>query len=202
MTKAKAAIFASGTGSNFEAITKEVKAGNTDCEIAMLVCDKPDAQVVKKAAQHDVPTFVFDPKNYQSKEDFEQEIQAILHEAQVEWVILAGYMRLIGPTLLNRYKDRIINIHPSLLPSFPGKDAIGQAIHAGVKITGVTVHFVDAGLDTGKIIAQEAIRIEKDETKLSLQNRIQKIEHHLYPKIIQHVINTTDLVRKEGKENE
>ncbi len=103
--------------------------------------------------------FSFNPKEYGSKEEFETEIAEELRKRDVELLVLAGYMRLIGPTLLRAFPGRIVNIHPSLLPSFPGKDAIGQAIRAGVKVTGVTVHFVDEGMDTGPIIAQEAVSI-------------------------------------------
>src|SRR5690606_6087050 len=102
------------------------------------------------------PTFVFNPKQYHSKVDFEQEITNELRKYSVDYIILAGYMRLIGPTLLKNFPNRIINIHPSLLPAFPGKDAIGQAVQAGVKVTGVTIHYVDEGMDTGPIIAQKA----------------------------------------------
>ncbi|MDC3417491.1 phosphoribosylglycinamide formyltransferase [Aquibacillus salsiterrae] len=187
MKKVKLAVFASGTGSNFVTIAKEVAAGNLDCEISLLVCDKQDAKVLEKAKTFGVSTFVFNPKDYTGKAEFEQEILVKLQEFEIDWLILAGYMRLIGQTLLAAYPSRIVNIHPSLLPAFPGKDAIGQALAYGVKITGVTVHFVDEGMDTGQIIDQEQIRINDGEDRESLQRRIQEIEHRLFPEVIRNL---------------
>ncbi|WP_226035445.1 phosphoribosylglycinamide formyltransferase [Aquibacillus saliphilus] len=188
MTKTKIAVFASGTGSNFESVQKEVESGNLDSEIALLVCDKPGAKVLEKAEFYQVPTFVFNAKQYNSKSEFEYEILNELEKYKVEWIVLAGYMRLIGSTLLDSYHQRIINIHPSLLPSFPGKDAVGQAIAAGVKVTGVTIHLVDEGMDTGKIVEQESLRVIDKESRESLQLRIQEIEHRLFPSVIQSLI--------------
>ena len=191
----KLAIFASGAGSNYDAIMNAIDAGSLDAEVVLLVCDRLDAKVIEKARRNQTPTFAFNPKNYPSKVAFEQEILANLLAQGVEWVILAGYMRLVGPTLLSVYKSKIINIHPSLLPAFPGKDAIGQAFRAGVKVTGVTIHFVDEGMDTGKIIDQESLRITDGESRDSLQRRVQVIEHRLYPKTIQSLIE-----KREGQE--
>lgn len=186
MTKARAAVFASGTGSNFEAIMAQ--HDNLQCEIALLVCDQPEAKVLEKAERLGVPTFVFEPKKYDSKEAYEQEIIDKLHANQITWIFLAGYMRLVGKTLLQAFEGRTINIHPSLLPAFPGVDAIGQAFEAGVKITGVTIHYIDEGIDTGPIIAQEALEILPEDTKETLQNRIQEIEHRLYPTVIRQLL--------------
>ena len=174
------AIFASGSGSNFQALVDAVEAGSLDAQLSLLVCDQPGARVIERANNHQVPCFSFSAKAYESKEAFEQEIVKKLQEYEIDWIILAGYMRLIGPTLLTAYGGRIVNIHPSLLPSFPGKDAVGQAIDAGVKVTGVTIHYVDAGMDTGPIIAQEAIKVSEDDTRESLQKKIQLVEHRLY----------------------
>lgn len=177
----KIAVFASGSGSNFQAIIDaQLKA-----KISLLVCDKPQAFCVERAKAADIPTFVFQAKDYADKEAYELEILHTLKEHGVELIVLAGYMRLIGPTLLQAFEGKIINIHPSLLPAFPGKDAIGQALEAKVKVSGVTVHFVDAGMDTGPIIAQRAIELSEDESKESLQTKIHRIEHELYPKVIQ-----------------
>src|SRR5690606_19267323 len=147
-----------GTGSNFEAIVKDF----LPCEIALLVCDKPGAKVIGKAEKYGVPTLVFSPKDYASKVEFEKMLVGKLQEANISWIFLAGYMRIVGPTLLGAYEGRIVNIHPSLLPDFPGKDAIGDAFRAGVGKTGVTVHYIDEGIDTGPIIAQEAVVVEAD----------------------------------------
>ena len=131
-----------------------------------------------------IPVFSFSAKQYENKAEYEREILDELHNHGVELIILAGYMRLIGSTLLGEYSHRIVNIHPSLLPAFPGKDAIGQAFKAEVKETGVTIHYVDEGMDTGPIIAQEAVPILNGDTKDNLQKRIQELEHDLYPKIL------------------
>lgn len=190
--KTRLAIFASGTGSNYEAIDQAITAGNLDAEIVLLVCDQPGAIVIDKAAQNQLAQFIFNPKDYQDKHAFEVEIVSKLREHQVDWIVLAGYMRLVGPTLLNQYQRRMINIHPSLLPAFPGLDAVGQALDAGVKISGTTIHYVDSGMDTGEIIAQEPVRVESGMTKEELQAEIQKIEHELYPKTIQQLISKGD----------
>ncbi|MFZ3591190.1 phosphoribosylglycinamide formyltransferase [Bacillus sp. DJP31] len=182
------AIFASGSGSNFQAIVDSIKNGTLQVEVRLLVCDKLDAKVIKRAEKEGIPTFSFFPKSYESKKKYEEAILQVLQTYEVDWVILAGYMRLVGTTLLQAYEGKIVNIHPSLLPAFPGKDAIGQAFSASVKVTGVTVHFVDAGMDTGPIIDQEAIKIDSLDTYESLQAKIQVIEHELYPKTIQALV--------------
>ncbi len=186
MTKVKAAVFASGTGSNFEAIMDQ--HNHLNCEIALLVCDKPGAKVLEKAERLGVPTFVFNPKQYDSKEAYEQEIVEQLRKTNITWIFLAGYMRLVGKTLLQSFEGRTINIHPSLLPAFPGIDAIGQAFEAGVKTTGVTVHYIDEGIDTGPIIAQESLEVLPEDTRETLQIKIQQIEHRLYPQVIKQLI--------------
>ncbi|WP_156291013.1 phosphoribosylglycinamide formyltransferase [Oceanobacillus salinisoli] len=187
MSKVKAAVFASGTGSNFQAI---MEANNLPCEISLLICDKPGAGVIEKAKNSDVPAFVFQPKEFTSKAEYEKHLVEKLREANVSWIFLAGYMRIVGPTLLTAFEGKIVNIHPSLLPDFPGKDAIGQAYHAGVKTTGVTVHFIDEGIDTGPIIAQETVEVQDDDTEETLKEKIQKVEHELYPKVIQQIVQT------------
>lgn len=185
MNKVRAAVFASGTGSNFQAM---MDAEGLACEIVLLVCDNPGAKVIDKAKHVDVPTFVLEPNMYDSKEAYEKEVLKVLVDSGVQWVFLAGYMRIVGPTLLREYAGKIVNIHPSMLPLFPGKDAIGQAIQAGVKLTGVTIHFIDEGIDTGPIIQQEEVEIYEDDTKETLQKRIQKVEHQLYPAVINQLL--------------
>lgn len=184
----KIAIFASGSGSNFQAIIDAVNEGKLDSTIKLLVCDKAGAFAIERAKKENIPTFVFNPKDYESKESYEREILKRLRDYEVELVILAGYMRLIGDTLLREYEGHIVNIHPSLLPAFPGKDAIAQALNAKVKVSGVTIHYVDAGMDTGPIIAQKAIEISDNETRESLQRKIHQIEHELYPVVIQELL--------------
>lgn len=180
----RVAVFASGNGSNFQAIVDAVQAGKLDVSIELLVCDKPQAKVVERAALAGVEAFVFKPKDYASREAYEQEILGKLQAKNVELVVLAGYMRIITSVLVEPYEGRMVNIHPSLLPSFPGVNAIGQALEHGVKVTGVTVHYVDGGLDSGPIIAQRALDILSDDTEDSLAERIHRIEGELYSQVI------------------
>ncbi|MGG2017022.1 phosphoribosylglycinamide formyltransferase [Bacillus sp. S10(2024)] len=184
------AVFASGSGSNFQALVDAVEAGGLDAQLSLLVCDQPGARVIERANHHHVSCFSFSAKAYESKEAFEQEIVKKLQEYEIDWIILAGYMRLIGPTLLTAYEGRIVNIHPSLLPSFPGKDAVGQAIEYGVKVTGVTIHYVDAGMDTGPIITQEAVTVSEHDTRESLQKKIQLVEHRLYVDTVKSLLHS------------
>lgn len=185
MNKKKVAIFASGTGSNYEAI---MRTKDLPCEVVLLISDQPNAPVLKKAAKYNTPTFVFNVKNYESRAAYEQKIVEALKKAEVEWIFFAGFMRLVGSTLLEAYEGKIVNIHPSLLPKFPGLDAIGQALRAGVKETGVTIHYVDAGMDTGPIIAQETVQITTTDTLETLTKKIQQVEHRLYPKTIRQLL--------------
>lgn len=187
------AVFASGNGSNFQSIVDHVKSGRLKAEVVLLVCDKPGAKVVERALKEQIPTFVFNPKEYESKEKFEKEILMQLTLHQVDFIVLAGYMRLIGSTLLGAFAGKIINIHPSLLPAFPGKQAIEQALHAGVKITGVTIHFVDEGMDTGPIIAQRAVEIREEDDLQSLSEKIHKIEHTFYPETIGRILEKLEV---------
>jgi phosphoribosylglycinamide formyltransferase 1 len=178
------AVFASGSGSNFQAIADAIEAGTLEADIQLLVCDKPGAKVVDRARKLNIPVFTFMPKTFGAKADFEKEIVNELNAYNVEFIVLAGYMRLIGEVLLQSYEGRIVNIHPSYLPAFPGKDAVGQALEANVGETGVTVHYVDSGMDTGPIIEQVKIPVLPGDTRETLQERIQKAEHQLYPAII------------------
>ncbi|MBM4764555.1 phosphoribosylglycinamide formyltransferase [Bacillus sp. B15-48] len=188
----KIAVFASGSGSNFQAILDAIKKGDLKAELCMLICDRPGAFVVERAENGGVPTYVFSPKSYPDKAAYETKIVDLLEELQIDFIVLAGYMRLVGPTLLNRYEGRIVNIHPSILPAFPGKDAIGQALAAGVKKTGVTVHYVDAGMDTGEVIAQRTVEVIPGESIESLQEKVQKVEHELYPLVVESLLNRTE----------
>ena len=173
------AIFASGNGSNFETIAKEIP-------VSILVCDNPNAKVIERAERLGIETYIVDTKK--SKELFETEILEKLKKHNIQFIALAGYMRLIGKTLLNAYENKIVNIHPSLLPSFKGTDGIKQAFEYGVKYTGVTVHYVDNGMDTGKIIAQSIVPIEEKDTIESLSYKIHKEEHILYVKVLKELL--------------
>lgn len=182
--KTKIAVFASGSGSNFAALEIACREGELDAEIALVMTDKPASFVVERAKQADLRTVALEPKAFPSKQAFEEALITILQQESVEWIVLAGYMRLIGPTLLAAYPSRIVNIHPSLLPSFPGKDAIGQAIAHGVKVTGVTVHLVDEGMDTGPILAQAPVQVVDGNPEMTAQ-AIHAVEHVLYKKTLQ-----------------
>lgn len=177
--KVKIAVFASGSGSNFSALAEACENGELNAEIVLLVTNKPDAYAIERAKKVGISTLVVPPKDFESKDAYEQAILNALQESDVEWIVLAGYMRLIGPVLLSAYPSKIVNIHPSLLPSFPGKDAIGQAIAHGVKVTGVTVHLVDAGMDTGPILAQHAVDVVDGDAEKTAE-AIHAVEHFLY----------------------
>jgi len=184
----KIAIFASGNGSNFQAMIHEIEKGNLMAEIVALVTDKPDCFAVHRAQKHNIPVFAFTPENYLSKEEYEREIAFFLIEKNVSLIVLAGYMRLIGEVLLSAFPNRIINIHPALLPAFPGKNSIQQAYNYGVKIFGVTVHYVDSGVDTGKIIAQECLKTTGTESLQEIEQKIHSIEHQLYSNVIKKIL--------------
>ena len=177
--KSKIAVFASGSGSNFEAIEEACRNGELNAEIVLMVTNKPEAYVVQRAEQAGIQVATFPATEYATREAYEEAILKALQEVDAEWLVLAGYMRLIGETLLTAYPSRIVNIHPSLLPSFPGKDAIEQAIEHGVKVTGVTVHLVDAGMDTGPILAQQAVNVTDGDIKKTADD-IHAVEHDLY----------------------
>lgn len=190
MTQINAAVFASGTGSNFQAL---IDREDLPCHITLLVCDQPGAPVIDKARKKGIAVYVFKASAYSSREQYETDILRELQAHKINWIFLAGYMRLVGSVLLESYTNKILNIHPSLLPDFPGLDAIGQALEGGVSETGVTVHFVDEGMDTGPIIMQQAIHILAEDTKETLTERIHHIEHQLYGQAIKQVIKGVKL---------
>ncbi len=181
------AVFASGEGTNFEAIVAATERGELDARVALVVCDRPGARVVERAAAHGVETWVFAPKEWGSKEAYEREIVRRLDAAGVELVCLAGYMRIVGDTLLEAYGGRIVNVHPSLLPAFRGAHAIEQALACGVKVFGVTIHWVDATLDGGRIIAQRAFAYEGGDAA-ELEALVHATEHPLYVETIRRLL--------------
>lgn len=186
--KNKIAIFASGNGSNFEALAKGCLDGQIDAEVALCVCDRPGAYVTERARRLGIPVLEFSPRDYGSKAEFEAMLVDRLRSEGVTLVCLAGYMRIIGPVLLEAFADRIVNIHPSLLPAFKGAHAIRDAFDYGVKVFGVTVHWVDASLDGGKIIAQSAVPYEGTDIEV-LENMIHAHEHALYVSAVGRLIN-------------
>lgn len=188
MKKTRLAVFASGSGSNYEAIVEACRDGRIDAEVVLLVCDKPGAKVLERAKRYGTESYAFTPKEFESREAYETLIADMLDERGVDFICLAGYMRIVGKVLLSRYEQRIVNIHPSLLPSFKGAHAIQDAVDYGVKIFGVTTHFVDETLDGGRIIDQGAIVYEGSDIE-ELTNLIHNIEHKLYVKTINKLIN-------------
>ncbi|BCG57285.1 phosphoribosylglycinamide formyltransferase [Paenibacillus sp. URB8-2] len=185
MDYSRIAVFASGQGSNFAALAQAQREGRLGGgTIELLVSDRPEALVARRAQEAGVPALLLRPKDFDSREQYETRIVEELQQRGIGLIVLAGYMRLITPVLLSPYEGRIINIHPSLLPAFAGKDAIGQALAYGVKLTGVTVHFVDGGMDTGPVIAQRALAVEDDDTADTLAERIHRIEYELYPEVV------------------
>jgi len=184
----KLAIFASGNGSNFQRLIEAINHNELQAEIAVLISDKPNCYAVTRAKIANIPTFTFVPQEYQAKEEYEKEILQVLEKYNVKLIVLAGYMRIVGPTLLKAYDRKIINIHPSLLPAFPGKEAIRQAYEFGVKITGVTIHYIDADIDSGPIIAQEPVKIEAFDTLETLTAKIHQVEHDLLPRVIEELL--------------
>lgn len=188
--KLKIAVFASGYGSNFEAIARACRSGELEAEVVLMVCDKPTARVNALADELGIDRLTFNAKDYSSKAEYEALIVGRCKALDVELICLAGYMRLVGDTLMGAYEGRMINIHPSLLPAFPGKDAIEQAMACGVKVYGATIHYVDATLDGGKIISQQAIHYDGNSID-EITALIHQIEHQLYIDTIKKLIKQT-----------
>ena len=186
--KHKIAVFASGYGSNFEVIARAAEAGEIPAEVVLLVCDKAEARACQIAEQMKIPMIVFSPKEYASKAEYEATIVERCKQAEVELICLAGYMRIVGETLLNAYNGLIINLHPALLPSFKGAKAIEQAFEYGVKIFGATIHYVDESLDGGKIIAQRAVEYDGDSLE-EITAMVHKVEHQLYIETIKKILD-------------
>jgi len=178
-------VLASGRGTNLQAIIEAIEDGKIAGEIKVVMSDHPKACALKRAQQYLIDTRYMDFKEFKNREDFDKEIIKILKEKKIDLVVLAGYMRILSPYFIRAYQNKIINIHPALLPSFPGLHAQKQAIGNGVKISGCTVHFVDEGVDSGPIILQKAVEVSDDDTEESLTKKILKEEHQIYPQAIQ-----------------
>lgn len=192
----RVAIFASGSGSNFEAIAKSDELRNLGLEIELLVCDQPKAHVLKRAEKYHIPVFVNQLADYPDCSTYEQAIIDKLKPLKIEYILLAGYMKVVTPTLLAAYPNHIINIHPSLLPRFSGLEAIERAFKAGDEVTGVTIHYIDEGVDTGPIIKQcKVVRLRND-TEASLEARIHQTEHQMYRQVILDLLNKNNEVAK------
>lgn len=177
----KIAVFASGNGSNFQVIAEKF-------DVSFVFADHRDAYVLERAKNLQVPAYAFELKEFENKAAYEQAIIDLLDEHEIDLVCLAGYMKIVGPTLLDAYEGRIINIHPAYLPEFPGAHGIEDAWNAGVEQSGVTIHWVDSGVDTGQIIDQVRVPRLADDTLDSFETRIHETEYQLYPKVIQSLL--------------
>ena len=177
-------VLVSGRGSNLQAILDAINADRLTAKIGVVICDNPEANALRKVAGTGIPTAVIERRNFAAKQEFEEAVIAQLDLHHVELVVLAGFMRILSPRFINRFPARIMNIHPALLPAFPGLDAQKQAIEYGVKVSGATVHFVDEGMDSGPIILQEAVPVETEDTVATLSERILHLEHRLYVRAI------------------
>jgi len=178
-------VLASGRGTNLQAIIEAIEEGKIAGEIKVVISDNPDAYALKRARQYHIATRYIHFKEFKNREDYDKEIIKTLKEKKIELVVLAGYMRILSPYFIRTYKNKIINIHPALLPSFPGLHAQKQAIEYGAKVSGCTVHFVDERVDSGPIILQKAVEVSDDDTEESLAEKILKEEHQIYPRAIQ-----------------
>lgn len=181
----KLGVLISGNGSNLQSIIDNIENGFLKAVIQIIISNNPDAYGITRAKKHGIPFVVLKNGHFKNKQDYDTELVRILKDNGVELVIMAGFMRIITPVLLKAFPGRIMNIHPALLPSFPGLHGQKQAVDYGVKYSGCTVHFVDEGVDTGPIIIQSAVPVLDDDTEDTLSARILKEEHKIYPRAIQ-----------------
>jgi phosphoribosylglycinamide formyltransferase-1 len=178
------AVLCSGSGTNLQAIIDGIGKGHIPARIGIVISDNAKAFALERARKAGIDTIALDKKDYKTREDFDREIVKRLKDKKIELVVLAGFMRLLSPYFIKEYRNRIINIHPALLPSFKGAHGIKDALEHGVKMTGVTIHFVDEHLDNGPIILQKAVEIEEGDTEKTLLERVHKEEHRIYPEAI------------------
>ncbi len=181
-------ILASGNGSNFEAIVKKFREWKLEIEIKALITDNREAYAIKRAKKLSVPVILLDYSSFTSRADYNAALLSQLTELSPTLIVLAGYMKILPPEIVRKFEGRIVNIHPSLLPAFPGLRAIERAYKNGVKYTGITIHYVDEGVDTGKIIEQRCIRIRENEKLSHLERRIHRLEHYYYPRILKNLL--------------
>jgi len=184
MTKLALGVLVSGSGTNLQSIIDEIEGGRLPAEIRVVISNNPEAYALKRAENHGLPTVVLDHHDFPKREDFDRKLVKVLEGYSVELVVLAGFMRVLTPVFLRAFPGRVMNIHPALLPAFPGTHGQKQAWEYGVKFTGCTVHFVDEGVDTGPIIIQAVVPVYDDDTVETLSARILKKEHQIYPRAI------------------
>ena len=186
MSRLKIGVLGSGSGSNMQSIVDEIEAGRLDAEVRVVLADVPDAKILDRAKRHGIPCQYLDCTPWKTKLEGQAEDRCIeiLKDAGVDTVVLAGFMRIVKPKLLAAFPNRVLNIHPALLPAFPGVHSWTQALDYGCKVAGVTVHFVDGGTDTGPIIVQKAVPVLEDDTPETLHARIQVEEHKAFPEAL------------------
>lgn len=178
-------ILVSGSGTNLQAIIDQIECKKLDARIKIVISSNPNAYAIERAKRHQIPTFIIENNHFTTREDYDNHLLEILKSHSVDLVILAGFMRLLSPAFIKAFPMKIMNIHPALLPAFPGVCVQKKAIDYGVKFSGCTVHFVDEGLDTGPIIIQAVVPVYNDDTEETLSKRILKEEHKIYPQAIQ-----------------
>jgi phosphoribosylglycinamide formyltransferase 1 len=193
----KLGVLASGRGSNFQSIIDEIETGNLKAAVSLLVVDNQKAYAIDRAKKHRIEHLFVNPKDFAGKDAFFEAIAAELQRRSVELVILAGFMRIVRKPLIDAFPNRIMNIHPALLPAFPGLHGQKQAVDYGARISGCTVHFVDEGMDTGPVILQAAVPVSPDDTEESLSERILRMEHRIYPEAIR--LYAEGRLRMEGR---
>ncbi len=191
------AVLVSGRGSNLQAMIDSIENGYLKARISVVISDIENAYAVLRAKKHGIEAVFVDPEKYSSKEFYEKQVLAVLKKHNAELILLAGYMKILGKTLLLAYKDRILNIHPALLPAFSGLHAQKQAFEYGVKVAGCTVHFVDETLDGGAIILQRCVEVKEDDTDETLADRILEQEHKIYPEAVKLFVENR--LRIEGR---
>lgn len=189
----KIAVFASGGGTDFQSVIDGVESGLIKAKIDLLIASKPNIYAIERAKEHGIDSFVFRKKDYESGEKMFESIVALLKDRQIDLIVLAGYLTILAPNIVKAYENRIINIHPSLLPKFGGVGMYGIKVHeaviaSGEKESGCTVHYVDSGADTGKIIAQAKVEVSEDDTPESLQQKVLQQEHKLLPSVVAKLI--------------
>ncbi|MDR2714342.1 MAG: phosphoribosylglycinamide formyltransferase [Coriobacteriales bacterium] len=195
----KLGVLISGGGTNLQALIDAIAAGTLDAEIVLVVSSKPDAYGLVRASEAGIPTMALTPEVYQDREQADTIIAQELKSAGAEYVAMAGYMRMVGNGLLDAFPNRVINLHPALLPSFKGAHGVLDAYEAGVKITGVTVHFANGEYDEGPIIAQRAVVVEENDSLRGLEKKIHDVEHELYPEVLQLVATGRVSIDEGGK---
>jgi phosphoribosylglycinamide formyltransferase-1 len=191
-------VLVSGTGTNLQAILDAVHERRLDADVRVVISNKPDVLALERARAHGVPSLTLSHKAYGSREAFDAALVEKLQEHGVEWVVLAGFMRILTPTMLEAFRNRIVNIHPSLLPAFPGVDAQQQALDYGVKVAGCTVHLVDEGTDTGAILTQRAVPVLDTDDVTALRARILAQEHALLVETLQAIAQGKLVLAGEG----